>query len=267
MTRGVAAPAAPEAGAPESVEEMMRNAPPGGFPHASAGMRETSTDLPSLSYQPEESRRRRPLPPLPPRSRPSPAGSAQGNWLRDHRWVAVIAVAVIVVIAVVVASTQLLGGGSGATASGAAAAGLPVSFDVAYGPNGVADGDNADSASYPVTSGSTLPWTTRQYSSAQFGGKQGGTGLLLDMGSSVTVTSVTVSLGSEFGASLRLQAGKAVTELSTAASAANAGGDVILRPGKPVAARYLLVWFTQLPQSSDGRYQASVSRITVNGHP
>ncbi|MBO0820131.1 MAG: hypothetical protein J2P26_04700, partial [Nocardiopsaceae bacterium] len=206
----------------------------------------------------------------------SPAGSG-GGWSRAQRLIATrltaaIVAAAVVVVAVIVVATQLVTGGSGAPASGAAAAGqgtpaLPVSFDLAYGPNGVADGDNAGSAAYPVTSGATRPWSTQRYSSAEFGQHKAGTGLLLNMGGPVKVTSVTVSLGPGSGAGLQLRAGTSSAELATVASATSAGGEVTLRPGKPVTALYLLVWFTKLPRASGGQYQASVYHITVNGRP
>ena len=50
------------------------------------------------------------------------------------------------------------------------------------------------------------------------------------------------------------------------ASASNAGGTVRLQPGTPVHVRYVLIWFTKLPPDNAGTYQASVYRITVQGH-
>ena len=45
-----------------------------------------------------------------------------------------------------------------------------------------------------------------------------------------------------------------------------AGRTVQLQPGAPVHARYVLIWFTQLPPDPAGTYQASVYQITVQGH-
>ena len=34
----------------------------------------------------------------------------------------------------------------------------------------------------------------------------------------------------------------------------------------PARARYVLIWFTQLPVDSDGTYQADVSHVIIRGH-
>jgi hypothetical protein len=38
---------------------------------------------------------------------------------------------------------------------------------------------------------------------------------------------------------------------------------VTLKPDKAVKARYVLVWLTNLPLTSDGTYRGKVSEITV----
>ena len=43
------------------------------------------------------------------------------------------------------------------------------------------------------------------------------------------------------------------------------GGVVKLTLRQPTAARYLLIWFTQLPPDGAGHYQASVSNVVVTG--
>ena len=99
-------------------------------------------------------------------------------------------------------------------------------------------------------------------------GSQAGTGLLLDMGRTVTVSSVRVSVGSRSGAIIQLRAGSKPLPawLPQVATAANAGGTVQLRPAAPVQVRYVLIWFTKLPPDNAGHYQAAVYRITVRGH-
>ena len=93
-----------------------------------------------------------------------------------------------------------------------------------------------------------------------------GTGLLLDMGRTVTVTSVRLSLGTP-GASLELRAGDrpVAAGLRTVATSAGAGGTVELALTSPARARYLLIWFTSLPPDGAGTYQASVYQIAVRG--
>jgi hypothetical protein len=41
------------------------------------------------------------------------------------------------------------------------------------------------------------------------------------------------------------------------------GTEVSLKPGKAVKTQYLLVWLTNLPHTSDGKYRGRISEIGV----
>jgi hypothetical protein len=138
----------------------------------------------------------------------------------------------------------------------------PVSA-AAFGPEGTADGDNPQDASQALSGDPAAPWQTDWYTTARFGNLKSGTGLLLDLGRTVTATRVTVRLGSARGADLRVRAGTSAGRLRTVASASDTGGTVHLRLKSPASLRYVLVWFTLLPPDSDGTYQAAVSGVTV----
>jgi cytoskeletal protein RodZ len=139
----------------------------------------------------------------------------------------------------------------------------------AFGPSGPGSGDNPQLAAQAVAGNSTAPWYSQWYATPGFAALKTGTGLLVDMGRTVTVSSVRVWMTARSGVSLQLRAGaKPVSSwLPQVASAANAGGAVRLRPAAPVQVRYLLIWFTTLPPDNAGHYQASVYRITVRGQP
>jgi len=138
----------------------------------------------------------------------------------------------------------------------------------AFGPAGRADGDNPQNAAFAVAGNAARPWYSQWYATPRFGALKNGTGLLLDMGRTVTVSSVRVSLGPRSGAIIQLRAGSKPLPawLPRVATAANAGGTVQLRPAAPVQVRYVLIWFTKLPPDNAGHYQAAVYRITVQGH-
>jgi cytoskeletal protein RodZ len=138
----------------------------------------------------------------------------------------------------------------------------------AFGPGGTAQGDNPQNASLALAGHPATPWHTSWYATAQFGNLQAGTGLLLDMGRPVTVTSARIRLGSIPGADIELRAGNvpALADLRTVASATNAGGVVQLRPTGSVSGRYVLIWFTLLPPDSSGTYQADISGVGLLGH-
>jgi cytoskeletal protein RodZ len=143
----------------------------------------------------------------------------------------------------------------------------PVSV-VAFGPGGAAQGDNPQQASLATSDNPATPWNTDWYATTDFGDLQAGTGLLLDMGRPVTITSAQITLGSTPGADLQLRTGNVPTlaDLKTVATATNAGGALQLRLTGSAPARYLLIWFTQLPPNNSGTFQAFVSDISLQGH-
>ena len=144
---------------------------------------------------------------------------------------------------------------------------LTPSSVAAFGPAGQADGDDPQQAARAVSGNPATPWDSDWYVTSDFGNLQAGTGLLLDMGRTVTVSSVRLSLGGSRGADLQLRAGgtPVLADLHTVATSAGAGGTVELSLTAPAHARYLLIWFTKLPPDSAGTYQASIYAITVRG--
>jgi hypothetical protein len=144
---------------------------------------------------------------------------------------------------------------------------LRVTLAEAFGPDGVTDGDNPQGALSPITPGASSPWQTDWYTTPEFGQLKQGTGLLLDLGRSATITGVRVTLGLAAGADLQLRAGDtpALADLGVVASASDAGGTVSLSLAHAVSAQYVLIWFTQLPPNGAGRYQASVYQVRVSG--
>jgi hypothetical protein len=144
---------------------------------------------------------------------------------------------------------------------------VPVSA-VAFGPQGTADGDNPQIAARVLTD-PAMGWLTQWYATPQFGGLKQGTGLLLDMGRTVTITTVSLTLGSPPGAALELRLGTApdFSALSVVTSATATRGQLSLPLTTPVRARYVLVWFTRLPPDDAGTYQGFVHQITVQGQP
>jgi hypothetical protein len=137
---------------------------------------------------------------------------------------------------------------------------------VAFGPEGTVDGDNPGIVSR-VNGGETQPWYSSWYATPEFGNLKSGTGLLLDMGTAVNVSSVRLSLGSQPGADVQVRVGNSATlgGLTAVASAAGVGSDVRLSVTPPSSGRYVLVWFTRLPPDLQGQYQIDVYGVTVDG--
>jgi len=152
-------------------------------------------------------------------------------------------------------------------ASAASAVPLTPVNAAAFGPGGLGTGDDAQQASLAIDGNDSTAWQTDWYSTPTFGGLQHGTGLLLDMGKQVTVTSARILLGSAAGGRLQLRAGNSPTlaDLQVVAQAHLPGGPVTVSVASPVKARYLLIWFTRLPPDSSGTYQDSISNVSLSG--
>ena len=134
----------------------------------------------------------------------------------------------------------------------------------AFGPNG---GDNPQLAHLVLGGGHSPGWHTDWYSTLRFGNLYSGTGLLLAMGHTVTITGARIELGGATGAGFQLRVGGTPTlaGLRPVARASDAGGAVGLRLARPARGRYVLVWFTRLPADSSGTFRASVRGVTLRG--
>jgi len=137
----------------------------------------------------------------------------------------------------------------------------------AFGPGGAAQGDNPQRAALVLDRNDSVGWQTDWYGTATFGGMQSGTGLLLDMGRSVTVTSARIRLGPAAGGVIELRAGNiaSLRHLHVVARATNPGGTLTIPVSSPISARYLLIWFKALPPDSTGTYQATVYKVSLLG--
>lgn len=144
---------------------------------------------------------------------------------------------------------------------------LGVTSVAAFGPDGLSDGDNPAMTSQILDVSSDQPWYSQWYATPQFGNLRSGTGLLLDMGKTVTVSSVQLVLGTAPGADVQIRVGDSPypADLSSVASAFDVGGTVRLSAATPTRERYVLIWFTRLPPGPQGHYQIDVYDLTVDG--
>jgi hypothetical protein len=160
-----------------------------------------------------------------------------------------------------------------ASPSNTPAAVLPPQSAVAYGPN---NGDNGSQAGLAIDSSPTTDWTTDSYrGSARFGNLYGATGLMLDMGKSVNVSSVTVTFGNVPGTHVRVMVGNTGTGsgnapppgMTTLGKSANAVNQVTFTGHGTASGRFILIWFTKLAAQSgqSGNFQADVFNVVVRG--
>ena len=143
----------------------------------------------------------------------------------------------------------------------------------AYGPNG---GDNAGQAGLAIDNSPATDWNTDSYQgSPYFGNLYHGTGLMLDLGKNVNVSSVTVTFGSVPGTHVRVMVGDTATGsglkpppgFTTLDKSTNAVNQVTFTGHSAASGRYILIWFTKLAQQSGqpGQYQADVYSVVVRG--
>jgi hypothetical protein len=144
---------------------------------------------------------------------------------------------------------------------------LGVTSAAAFGPDGLSDGDNPGLASRIVDVSTDLAWYSEWYATPYFGNLKPGTGILLDMGETVTVSSVQLVLGTAAGADVQVRVGDSPypSGLASVASAFDVGGTQRLTVTGHARGRYVLIWFTRLPPDSQGHYQVSVYNAVVDG--
>jgi transcriptional regulator with XRE-family HTH domain len=139
----------------------------------------------------------------------------------------------------------------------------------AFNSYSTSQGDNSDRAHLAIDGNPTTAWHTDWYTTAHFGSLYPGTGLLLDMGRSMTITAARITLGSADGADFQLRVGAAPTlaDMPAVAHATDAGGVVRLRLATPAHGRYVLIWFTSLPPAPDpvGTFEVGVYNLRLEG--
>jgi hypothetical protein len=160
-----------------------------------------------------------------------------------------------------------------ASPSNTPAAVLQPQSAAAYGPN---NGDNGSQAGLAIDSSPTTDWTTDSYrGSAHFGNLYGATGLMLDMGKSVNVSSVAVTFGNMPGTHVRVEVGNTGTGtgmapppgFTTVGKSSNATGPVTFTAHGTASGQFILIWFTKLAQQSgqSGQFQSDVFNVVVRG--
>jgi serine/threonine protein kinase len=234
-------------------------------------------------------------PPTRPRTRDTgPARRPDPSRLRIGI-IAVVVVAVAVVLAVVLLQPHH-GPSSPGTAAHHPSAVAPKTSQSVLTPVG-AQGleENNSGAGLAIDGNPATRWQTHYYlGNPVFGGLQQGSGLLLDMGHSVKLSSVTVTFGSIPGANVQIKIGTpaapvpapqsngmsepvAAADQAASQSFANAmtmvaqrtgvSGNVMFPVTSKASGRYVLIWFTKLPlmAGQTNKYQADIYNIIVKG--
>jgi serine/threonine protein kinase len=136
-------------------------------------------------------------------------------------------------------------------------------------------GDENSSEAANVLDGNPSGWDTQQYyRSPYFGNLKAGTGLILDLGKAVRVSSVTVTFGSVPGADVQIKMGSSdartkdnLDSMTTVATGNDVSGSYTFTVARPVTGQYLVIWFTKLPPITQGgnRYMAQIYGVVIHG--
>jgi hypothetical protein len=220
--------------------------------------------------------------------RPRPPASRPPRRPVSRAVIAVIALLVVAAIATGVYSLTRSGGGSAASPgnSGGNSASpsekvttlQPVQaggFD-ALGLASDPGNENNDEAPAAIDSNPQTAWHTQFYlGSAAFGNLKKGTGLLLDMGKPVSLSSAQITFGPTAGANVAIEVGNnpSVTPAGLASFTrvakqkdVGAGTQTFKTKSSPKG-RYVLIWFTKLPPkpSSSNTFEAFIYNIVIRG--
>lgn len=207
-----------------------------------------------------------------------PARRPPGGQTRSRA--VVIAALAVVVLAVVGAAYELRGHHGTPSAGGhhpsASASTGTIPKTVVLTPSSARGfKETSNDASKAIDGNPSTSWQTQWYKgSPVFGNLKKGSGLLLDMGQPVRLSSVTVKFGPLPGADVQIKIGR-TAEPRTQATADNMTtvaqkSDVVGTETFPVTnktmGRYVLIWFTKLPprQGHSGEFEAEIYNIVVN---
>jgi len=144
--------------------------------------------------------------------------------------------------------------------------------------------DNPADANLAITNNPAAAWQTYQYiGNPDFGGLQQGSGLILNMGRPVRLSSVQVTFESTPGADVQIKIGNpsnpsppqnepAVAQsiaagMTTVAQQNDVSGTVTFPVSSKATGQYILIWFTKLAPMANhpNKFQGDISDVVVKG--
>jgi serine/threonine protein kinase len=214
-------------------------------------------------------------PPAPRRAArpPRPAGS------RTPVSKAVLGLIVLLVLAAIGTGLYSLsrhkggGGSAGPSASAGSHSASPAANTVLTPVNATASDDAAGARGAYATNPANA-WRTQFYlDNPVFGGLKAGTGLLLDMGKAVSLSSIQLTFGPTAGTNVTIEIGNQPgltpgPSFTKIAKEKNVGsGTQTFQTSSSASGRYVLIWFTKLPPlaGSGNKFEAFVSGAVLRG--
>ncbi|HEU5215802.1 MAG TPA: protein kinase [Gaiellaceae bacterium] len=178
-----------------------------------------------------------------------------------RRPLAWVLLALLVALAAFLAVLLLGGGGHHGTTSGSGGGSTGAAVQLQgigdWNP-GASKDSHAGSASAATDGDPSTVWFTQIYQSSDFGGLMDGLGLLLDAGSPVKLTQLTVQTPTP-GFTAEIQAGASQSGPFSAVSASKTVGSSTTFTLNGSSAQYYVVWITSLPPGG----KAEISEVTA----
>ncbi len=166
-------------------------------------------------------------------------------------------------------NTKASGGGSASKS-----ASPPTASNLVLKPVSATAADNPGEAAAAIDGSTTTEWHSQFYvGNPVFGGfPKKGTGLILDMGTQVTLSQIQVLFGSTGGGSVQVGIGNSDDPTSnggftTVASSSDAKTTTDFSVSSSAKGQYVELWFTSLPPlpTNSNQYEAQVYNVVVRG--
>jgi serine/threonine protein kinase len=149
-------------------------------------------------------------------------------------------------------------------------------YDPLTSPANDPNNENSQYANLAIDGNPATAWTSQYYDSALFGNLKAGSGLIIEMGRPIRLSSLRVTFGPLPGADVQIKIGNsdarspaALQTFTTVARATDVAGTHTFFSDATTTGRYVLIWFTRLPPDPKlaGKYMAQVSSVVVRGSP
>ena len=136
--------------------------------------------------------------------------------------------------------------------------------------------EDSQTAKYAIDGSPSTAWNSQWYMSAEFGQLKAGSGLIIDLGRAVRLSTVTVTFNSQPGARVKLLLGNSdarskqnLGSMTAVASASSPTGTVAFHVTSTATGRYLVIWFTRLAPApgSNGHFEAQIFNVAIKGTP
>ncbi len=145
--------------------------------------------------------------------------------------------------------------------------------------------ENGANANFAIDNNPSTAWITSWYNGSPFfGGLKNGSGLILNMGKAVRLSSVQVTFESTPGANVEIKIGNSNAQgppgtdpdplgqataeaMPTVARETDVSGTVTFTVSSKDTGQYVLIWFTKLPPwtGHPNKYQAAIFNVVVKG--